>query len=198
MLKDELQKSGLSVVASVGTGDEAEAMARVFQPVVAVLDIDMPGRPVFDVARTIRNQPAETRIIFLSAFVHDHYVAQALAVQASGYLTKGESAEVVVRGIQKVANGGTSFSQEVLDRIVIDESGAYLATGQARIGLLTDREREVLAYVAKGLQQKQIATRTGISVKTVQHHITHLMDKLAIHDRVELARFAIREGLIEP
>jgi DNA-binding NarL/FixJ family response regulator len=63
--------------------------------------------------------------------------------------------------------------------------------------LLTEREREVLGYVAMGLPQKQIARLAGISVKTVQHHITHLMDKLEIHDRVELARFAIREGLVE-
>ncbi|MGI9609388.1 MAG: response regulator transcription factor, partial [Acidimicrobiia bacterium] len=127
-----------------------------------------------------------------------HYIEQALAVQASGYLTKAEPPEVVVASIRKAVGGAASFSTEVLDRVVIGESGARLASGHTRVALLTDREREVLGYVARGLQQKQIAHQTGISIKTVQHHITHLMEKLAIHDRVELARFAIREGVIEP
>ncbi len=104
----------------------------------------------------------------------------------------------MVEAIRRVAEGGTRFSPEVLDRIVVDAHGARLMSGDVvRIELLTAREREVLAYVGRGLHHKQIARRMGLSVKTVQTHIANVMDKLDIHDRVDLARFAIREGLIE-
>ena len=198
MLARTLAREGMRVVASVDTADSAETYGRREQPDVAVLDIDMPGKSIFEVARSIHETSPDTRIIFLSAFVHDHYIEQALAVEASGYLTKAEPPEAVVASIRKVVAGAASFSTEVLDRVVISESGARLAGRHARVALLTDREREVLGYVAQGLQQKQIAQQAGISIKTVQHHITHIMEKLEIHDRVELARFAIREGVIEP
>jgi DNA-binding NarL/FixJ family response regulator len=198
MLRITLTAEGMQVVADVGSGEAAEAMCQSMRPDVAVLDIDIPGKCIFEVTRALQQTSPETRVIFLSAFVHDQYIADALAVEASGYLTKTEPPEVLVTSIRKAVGGATSFSSEVINRMVIGESGARLSGQHARMELLTKREREVLRYVAQGLQQKQIAARAGISIKTVQHHIMHLMDKLAIHDRVELARFAIREGLVEP
>lgn len=198
MLRMTLTAEGMDVVADVGSGEAAEAICRSMRPDVAVLDIDMPGKCIFEVTRSVQQTSPETRVIFLSAFVHDQYIEDALAVEASGYLTKTEPPGVLVASIRKAVGGATSFSSEVINRMVIGESGARLAGHHARIETLTEREREVLRYVAQGLQQKQIAARAGISIKTVQHHIMHLMDKLAIHDRVDLARFAIREGLVEP
>ncbi len=198
MLRMTLTAEGMRVVADVGSGEAAEAMCQSMRPDVAVLDIDIPGKCIFEVTRSLQRTSPETRVIFLSAFVHDHYIEDALAVEASGYLTKTEPPEVLVTSIRKAVGGATSFSPEIINRMVIGESGARLSGRHARMELLTEREREVLRYVAQGLQQKQIAARAGISIKTVQHHIMHLMDKLAIHDRVDLARFAIREGLVEP
>ena len=198
MLSQTLVAHGMKVVAEVGSADAAEALGCSTSPDVAVLDIDIPGKSIFEVARSIQQASPGTRVLFLSAFVHDQYIEEALAVEATGYLTKTEPPEVLVASIRKAVSGATSYSAEVINRIVIGESGARLAGYHARIELLTDREREVLCYVAQGLQQKQIATCAGISIKTVQHHIMHLMEKLAIHDRVDLARFAIREGLVEP
>ena len=197
MLRHRLIEEGMTVVGAAATADEATQLGIALHPDVAVLDIDLPGRSAFDAARSIQQASPSTRVVFLSAFVHDHYIEQALEVEASGYLTKAEPPDAVVRGIQTVVRGATCFSQEVIERVVIEESGARLAGGHARIETLTDRERQVLAYVARGLQQKQIARLAGISLKTVQHHVTHVMDKLGIHDRVELARFAIREGIVE-
>ncbi len=198
MLRVTLTAEGMHVVADVGSGEAAEAMCQSMRPDVAVLDIDMPGKSIFEVTRAIRQTSPDTRVIFLSAFVHDQYIEDALAVEASAYLTKAEPPGVLVAAIRKAVGGATSFSSAVVNRMVIGESGARLAGHHARIETLTEREREVLRYVAQGLQQKQIAARADISIKTVQHHIMHLMDKLAIHDRVDLARFAIREGLVEP
>lgn len=198
MLQERLAREGMTIVGLASSGEHAVELAASSLPDVAVLDIDMPGMSAFQAAREVRTVSPDTRVVFLSAFVHDRYVDQALAVEASGYLTKAEPPEAIVAAVRKVHGGRSSFSRSVLDRIVIDSSGARLANGsKTRCETLTEREREVLGYVARGLPQKQIARLAGISVKTVQHHVTHLMDKLEIHDRVELARFAIREGLVE-
>lgn len=112
-------------------------------------------------------------------------------------MTKSEPPESVTAAIRAVVAGGAYFSPEVQSRIIVDSAGARLAQpGRTRLSLLT-AQHDVLRYLARGLSKKQIADTLCVSVKTVEAHTTHLMDKLAIHDRVELARFAIREGLAE-
>ena len=198
MLCERLSREGMEVVALASSGERAVELASSDPPDVVVLDIDMPGMSAFEAAREVQRVSPSTRVIFLSTFVHDCYVEQALEVGASGYLTKSDPPQAIVDAIRRVKKGGTSFSSAVLDRMVIDRDGARLANGNgSRLGLLTDREREVLSYIARGLSQRQVARLAGISVKTVQHHIMRVMDKLEIHDRVELARFAIREGVVE-
>jgi two-component system response regulator NreC len=199
MLHDRFSREGMETVGVAGSGEQAVELATAHQPDVVILDIDMPGISAFEAARSVKRVSPDTRVIFLSAFVHDQYIDQALAAEASGYLTKSEPPDAIIRAIRKVHRGATSYSLEVLERLVVDAAGVRLNNGsrRSRFDALTGREREILGYVARGLSQKQIARLAGISVKTVQHHVTHLMDKLEIHDRVELARFAIREGLIE-
>lgn len=198
MFQDQLGARGFDVVTT-GDTEEAVALAVETRPDVVVLDIEMPGRSTFDIARLLQTASPGTKVVFLSAFVRDAYIEQALAARASGYLCKCEPLDEIVRGIEAAAQGGTYFAREVLRRIVIDGSHARLADPPAtRSSLLTDREREVLRHVARGRSQRQVAQLLGISVKTVQHHLASIMDKLEIHDRVELAHFAIREGIVEP
>ena len=198
MLHDRLVREGMEIVGVSSSGDDAIGLAAATRPDVLILDIDMPGISAFEAARVVRAASPSTRIVFLSAYVHDGYIDQALAVEASGYLTKSEPPDAIVTAIRKVHRGETSYSPAVLARLVVDSAGIRLGSSvQTRYDLLTERETEILGYVARGLLQKQIARQAGISVKTVQHHVTHMMDKLEIHDRVELARFAIREGLVE-
>jgi DNA-binding NarL/FixJ family response regulator len=188
----------IRVVTQASSADEALEKIAVSRPDVVLLDIDMPGLLAFEAARTIKARLPETKIIFLSAFLHDHYIEQALAVEASGYLTKGDPPASLAGAIRAVAEGGVSFSAEVQARIVIDASGARLSSGpKTRLATLTGRELEVVRYLARGLSKKEIAQIMRLSVKTVDNHSTSLMSKLDIHDRVELARFAIREGLAE-
>jgi DNA-binding NarL/FixJ family response regulator len=199
MLCDQFASNGFDVAACTGRTDEAMALVARIRPDILILDIDMPGPNAFHVAARIHDLSPTTKVLFLSGFVHDRYVQQALACEASGYLTKSEPPGAVVRAVRKIVGGAAQYSAEVADRIVIGEGGAHLAPRrQSRADLLTSREREVLQYVARGLLQKQIARRMGVSVKTVQAHVANLMEKLDIHDRVELARFAIREGFVEP
>ena len=198
-LCERLEKEPLfSVVCAAGTAGEAIEKVAQNNPDVVLMDIDMPGLNCFDAARRIADLQPETRIIFLSGFFSDRYIEQALAVRARGYLTKRETPEAVVAAIREVAAGGACFSEEVRSRIVIDSRGATLAGEEtSRVSTLTPRELEILRYIARGLAKKEIANIMHISVKTVDRHSVNLMSKLDIHDRVELARFAIREGLAE-
>jgi DNA-binding NarL/FixJ family response regulator len=188
----------LEVVGNAGNADEAIALTLECSPDIILMDIDMPGMICFDAAREIASLRPETRVIFLSAFLHDWYIQQALQVKARGYLTKREPPERVIAAIREVATGGAFFSEEVRSRIVVDSSGATLGEDSTSlVSTLTTREVEVLRYIARGLSKKEIATIMHISAKTVDKHSTNLMSKLKIHDRVELARYAIREGLAE-
>lgn len=191
--------SDLSVVSEVRVADDAVTECIRLTPDVLVLDIDMPGLSAFDAARTITSRCPGTRIVFLSAFLHDRYIEEALAVGASGYVTKGQPPQAVADAVRTAAAGGTYFSPEVQARLIVDTDGIRLA-GQphTKFSTLTPRELEVLRYIARGMSKKEIAETIHLSVKTVDNHSTSLMNKLDIHDRVELARFAIREGLAEP
>jgi DNA-binding NarL/FixJ family response regulator len=199
-LRTRLEKEpDLQVIATASNADEAASESIRLRPDIVLMDIDMPGLASFEAVKVIKSRCTETRIIFLSAFFHDRYIEEALAAGASGYLTKGESPEAVIQSVRTVASGGTCFSPDVQSRIVVDSRGLKLATPvQTRTGTLTRREMEVLRYLARGMSKKQVAQTMHLSVKTVERHSDRLMSKLDIHDRVELARFAIREGLAEP
>ncbi|RJP37030.1 MAG: DNA-binding response regulator [Phycisphaerales bacterium] len=192
------QEPDIHVAAVASTADELERLVEAHQPTIVLLDIDMPGLDCFDAARGVSSKFPDVHVVFLSAFCHDSYIENALAAKAKGYLTKRESPEALIEALREVAGGGACYSEEVRARIVVDSRGTKLApVSKSRISLLTTRETEILRYVAKGMSKKEIAGVTGLSVKTVDRHCANLMGKLDIHDRVELARFAIREGLAE-
>lgn len=193
------EETDMEVVGTAPDAGQAVAMAAGCAPEVILMDIDMPGISAFDAAKTIREADPAVKLIFLSAYVNDQYIDQALEIQAQGYLSKHEPAEVVIEAVRRAWRGGTRFSKAVRDRIILDSDGLRLASGgSSRLQLLTEREREILGYLARGLPKKEIARLLSISPKTVEKHCDHLMDKLDIHDRVKLARFAIREGLSQP
>ena len=159
----------------------------------------MLQRSPFEASRQIRAASPSVRLVFLSAHVNDQYIDQALEIEASGYLSKEEPADVVVDAVRRASRGATRFSKSVSERIVLGSGRPRLANhGESRINLLTPREREILRYLADGMPKKGIANLLDISPKTVEKHCDHIMDKLDIHDRVKLARYAIREGLTQP
>jgi DNA-binding NarL/FixJ family response regulator len=193
------QTSDIVPVAECCDGDQAIAAAIEHQPNVVVLDIDMPGIAAFQAAQVIRARVPGAKILFLSAFTHDRYIEAAIKSGAMGYLTKNEPPQRVEQAIRAVADGRTYFSPEVQARLVVDTDGVRLGpVVQSRINELTLREVEVLRYLARGMSKKEIAQVMHLSVKTVENHTANIMQALDIHDRVELARFAIREGLVEP
>lgn len=204
MVRDSLatwlsQETDIEVVAVAPDADAGTEAVLDVRPDVVLMDIDMPGLSCFDAARQIRRQLPEVHIVFLSAFTNDSYIQQALAVEARGYLTKRETPVAIVEAIRTVVQGGVHFSKEVQGRIVVDGENVRLEqAGEATCGsTLTARELEVLRYIARGMAKKDIGATMHLSVKTVENHSNSIMRKLRIHNRVELARYAIREGLAE-
>ena len=189
-------QSGFEVVASVSNHQSAIEAAQEHQPDVALLDIEVPGLDCFVAAREIAEKSPKTRIVFLSAFCRDAYIEQALEVGTAGYIVKGEEPGVLHRAIERVVGGGTYFSEAVEKRLVLGNDGLKVARRlSARAASLTRREREILRYIAIGMSKKEIAGLVDLSVRTVDAHVRNIMGKLDLHDRVELARFAVREGL---
>lgn len=184
------------VVGEAGSADEALTVVGDLAPDIVVMDIDMPGMICFGAVAQMRTSLPDLKVVFLSAFFHDHYIEQALKVGASGYVVKGDPPSTLFDALREVAGGGSYFSKDVRSRLVCNDGDVSSDTG-TRTNSLTNREVEVLRYLARGLSKKEIARTMHISVKTVEHHTTSVMRKLDIHDRVELARYAIREGLAE-
>jgi len=185
----------------VGQADRADGIVELVhstRPDVLLLDIDMPGLTAFEAARRVGFTFPDVRIIFVSAYHTDQYIEQALTANARGYVTKNEEPEELLQAIRKVMADELYFSSVVWSRLVIGPKGIRLVDNPPTArSKLTIREVEVLRYVAEGLSKKEMAKVMKISVKTVENHSGSLMKKLDIHDRVELARFAIREGLAE-
>lgn len=190
----DLQVIGVAANASAALDQSLETA-----PDLVLMDIDMPGLSAFEAARVIRDRLPDTRILFLSAYVRDGFISQALEVRAAGYLTKGQKPEELIGCIRKVIGGGSCFSPEVERRLEIGPDGVGLTQKRrSRLELLTAREQQILTYLARGMSKKAIARLDGTSVKTIDHHCQHVMEKLDLHDRVELTRYAIREGLVSP
>ncbi len=183
------------IVGEAGNGHEAVALAKTLSPDVVVLDIAMPQLNGIDAARQILAARPTARVIMLSAHKEDEYVSRALEIGAHGFLEKQTSSEVLAKAIRTVAAGQPFFNPAILRRLklLLDRNGQAVTNGNR----LTCREREVLQLVAEGAANKQIAAVLTISIKTVEKHRQHLMDKLNIHDTAGLTRYAISTGVIE-
>lgn len=193
------QEEDFQVVGVAGSAADAVAMVAECRPDIILMDIDMPGLSCFEAVGEIRILWPTARVVFLSAFFHDGYIEEVLRVEGRGYLTKNDSPDTLICAIRAVRSGEVYFSPDVRSRLVVDDQGVQLAaSSRTRMGTLSRREMDILRYVAKGLAKKQIAAMTRVSVKTVESHVQHLMNKLDLHDRVALTRFAIREGIAEP
>ncbi len=199
MLLDRLgQEAGIDVLGAARNGDEAIELAKELRPDVVVLDIDMPGIDCFSAANQMVADREEIRLLFLTAHTSDTYITQALEAGALGFLTKEESPARIVTAIQDVAENRAFFSEEVRERIVFDSDQPRLSPKTTRSSTLTGREMEVLEMIARGLSKKEIAKQLDLALKTVEKHCENMMSKLGIHDRVELARYAFREGIARP
>lgn len=192
-LEDE---ADLEVPATAGDADEGLALAQANAFDVIVMDINMPGMSCFEAAKRLQASHPELPLVFLSAYWNDAFIEQAQGVGAVGLLSKSDEPGLLINAIRTVADGGVFLSDEVRSRFE-SESTASEAPDESKTKLstLTPREVDVLRWVGMGQSRKQMATQLGISENTVAVHTNRIMRKLDIHDRVGLARFAIKIGL---
>jgi DNA-binding NarL/FixJ family response regulator len=189
----------LEVVGEARDGREAVTMAMTLRPDVVLMDIAMPGLNGLEATRQLVKALPATRVIILTAHSDDAYVKSAVDSGAAGFLLKQDSAHDVCRAIREVHQGGVHYSTTVAKRFVRTNPQSRDRSGKMKRmpPQLTAREMEVLQLIAEGKANKETAAQLGISIKTVEKHRGHLMDKLDIHDTAGLTRHAIATGIIE-
>ncbi|HET7690275.1 MAG TPA: response regulator transcription factor [Nocardioidaceae bacterium] len=194
----DLTDAGFSVVATAATGTEAIARARATRPDVVVLDLNIPPPSGVEVTATLMADGEAIRILVLSASGEQADVLEAVKAGATGYLVKSASREELTEAVRRVAVGDTVFTPG-LAGLVLGEyrrlSEEPAGSSDSDLPRLTERETEVLRLVAKGLSYKQIAERLVLSHRTVQNHVQNTLRKLQLHNRVQLVRYAIEQGL---
>ncbi|MGW3803116.1 response regulator transcription factor [Streptomyces clavifer] len=193
---------GMTVVGEAADGSEAVELARVHHPDVVLMDIRMPGTDGLTATTSICGDPglSATRVLILTTFENDEYVALALRAGASGFLGKDVSAEVLLSGIRTVAAGESLLSPTATRALITrflatPEPDAQLVPPE-RLNALTTREREVMALAAHGRSNTEIAEELVVSPLTVRSHVQRAMAKLDAHDRAQLVVIAYQSGLV--
>jgi DNA-binding NarL/FixJ family response regulator len=191
----------IEVVGEAGEGEEAIRMAGELTPDVVLMDIRMPGVDGLAATRRIASDErlADVRVVILTTFGLDEYVFEAIRSGASGFLVKDTEPDELVQAVRVVASGDALLSPGVTRRL-IEEFAARAKEPPASGDLdeLTDREREVVALVAEGLSNDEIATRLFMSPATAKTHVSRAMGKLRARDRAQLVVLAYESGLVRP
>ena len=180
-------------------GRQAGKLAKDLQPDIVVMDIAMTGLNGLQATRQIHVAAPATKVLILSAHSDDAYIDRVIAVGAVGFVIKETSVQILANAIHKAMAGNTFYSPKVARRLRehyhrSDKDGGFLTKKPTG---LTARELEVIQLVAEGYANKQAAAELKISIKTVEKHRQHLMDKLNIHDTAGLTRYAIEQGITE-
>lgn len=187
----------IEVVGEAGDGVAAVDLAQSLKPDVVCLDVSMPRMNGVEATRRIKASLPDVGVVILTMHEDEDYVFELVKAGASGYVLKRASARDLVDAVHAVAGGHTFLHPMIARRLVSDhETSNNRDEERRRFDGLTERERQVVRLIADGLTNKEIAERLHISVKTVETHRTHIMEKLDLHDRAHLVRYAVRKGLV--
>jgi two-component system nitrate/nitrite response regulator NarL len=184
----------IKIVGEAADGDEALKRTRELAPDVVLLDLDMPRLNGLAVAQLLRKESPKVRILIISVHTNKEYIFRIIQAGAHGYVSKESSPEELLRAIESVCAGQAFFAPQIAQAALSE-----LVSGGGRkqpFVQLTVREREVLALVAEGQSNKEVARQLGIGVRTIETHRERIMEKLDIHTIAGLTRFAIRNGVI--
>ncbi len=188
----------IEVVGEAEDGRQALDLVEQLRPNVVIMDLSMPGMGGIEATKKVKEQHPGVNVLALTMHEDETYVFQLLRAGASGYVLKRAAAQDLVQAVRAAAKGEAFLYPSVARKVVED----YLKRVEAgeeheRYDGLTEREREILTLIAQGHSNQHIAEKLYISIKTVQTHRAHVLEKLGLHDRTELVRYAIRKGLIE-
>lgn len=189
-------QEGMTIVGEAGDGASAVKLAQQLKPDVIVMDVGLPEMNGAEATRQIKRAHAETHIVALTQFEDKSYVRELFDAGATGYVLKRSASEELIQAIRTVSTGGKFFDPVILDKI---------ATGFVRTATptkaidadLSERESEVLRLIAEGHTNKEIAHRLGVSVKSIETYKARAMEKVGLHSRAELVRYALLRGWLQ-
>lgn len=191
-------ETDLEVVAEADNGQEAVRLARRDRPDVVLMDIRMPEMDGIEATAQITGASPEVKVIVLTTFDIDDYVYGALRAGASGFLLKDAPADELIGAVRVVAGGDALIAPSVTRRLIAEFAARPEATTPVGLDDLTEREREVLALVARGLSNAEIAEELYLGETTVKTHVSNTLTKLGLRDRVQLVVAAYESGLVKP
>jgi DNA-binding NarL/FixJ family response regulator len=196
-LRTLLEDQGVQVVGEAAAGSDAIRLVRERAPEVVVMDLNMPGMTGVEATRHITAVAPLTRVVVLTISDQDRDVMDAILAGACGYLLKDASIEDLMRGIRSAARGESLISPHIAAKVLQHLRAATVAPGVAAAGSeLSEREIEVLKLIANGKDNAQIAADLHISPKTVKNHISNILMKLQIENRIQAAVYAVRSGIV--
>ena len=184
------RRTGFQVVAEAGTAAEALEQARRFQPDLVVMDVRLPDGSGIEVCREIRSELPDTRVVMLTSYPDEDAVLAAIVAGASGYLLKQVRARDLVAALETVAAGGSLLDPAVTGKVL--ERMRRIATDDDELAALTKQERKILALVAEGKTNKEIAGEVFLSDKTVKNYVSSILAKLNLERRAQAAAYVAR------
>ena len=195
-LREILEEEGFPVVGEAESAAEAVSMAAERKPAVVLMDLEMPGGSGIEATRRLAERSPDSRVVVLTVSAEEADVVEAVQAGACGYLLKDASVAEIAAGVQAAVEGDSLLSPRVtadlLDR-VREAPAPRPLPGEPK---LTERERDVLRLVSQGRGNLEIAKELGISEQTVKTHVSSLLEKLGVHNRIQAAVYAVRNGLV--
>ncbi len=189
---------GIEVVGEAGSGGEALEVCHWGRPDVVLMDVQRPGMDGLEATRRLVASEPRPRVVVLTTFDLDEYLFGALRAGASGFLLKNAPADELIDAVRVVARGDALLAPSVTSRVIASFATRRVPPEEARrLAALTEREREVLVLVARGLSNAEVADRLVLGEATVKTHLSNVFAKLGLRDRVEAVIFAYESGLIE-
>jgi DNA-binding NarL/FixJ family response regulator len=193
------EQPDLKIVGEAINGQVVVDKALELVPDIIIMDIAMPLLNGIEAAKRVRKSLPDCKILILSMYSHEHYIHQLLETGISGYLLKDSSGQDIIKAIRAAMKNETFLSPSIslkVEESFVSPQKKYAR--EERYGSLSNREREVFQYIAEGVSTKQIAEILCISISTVKSHRANIMEKLALTSPVQLGRFAIKLGLVDP
>ena len=186
-------KGGIVVIGEAGNGEQAVIQARLLMPDVILMDLEMPRKNGISAIRDIIAEQPAARILVLSSFSEDSQIVESMRAGALGYLLKTAKLDDLVTAIRQINNGETPLNPLVARRLVVTMSSQRAEPNLLEV--LTDRELMILPLVVRGMTNKEIGDRLGITLRTAGTHIGNMIRKAGVENRVQLSMLAVRQGL---
>ncbi len=193
------QTEGISICGKCASGEEAVGLVRSLSPHVVLMDIVMKGMTGIEATRWIKDMDSAVKVILISTEVKKEFVSAGIKSGIDGYIPKDVTKDILVEAIHKVFNGERYFT-DAITKLIFEDFYLTEKGGKKRdrktTNELTERENEILELVAQGIGNKEISERLFISVRTVETHKTHILDKLGLKNATELIKYAIKHNII--